>query len=72
MIDRPWLGSYPQGVPADIDASRYTSLGGGAGRCSARSCGGAGRTAAPTAGPRGAGVGGAACCTCCRTAASWG
>ncbi|MDM0036591.1 long-chain-fatty-acid--CoA ligase [Variovorax sp. J22P271] len=26
MIDRPWLGSYPQGVPADIDASRYTSL----------------------------------------------
>ena len=26
MIDRPWLGSYPQGVPADIDASRYASL----------------------------------------------
>ena len=26
MIDRPWLGSYPQGVPADIDASRYPSL----------------------------------------------
>ncbi|MDM0027968.1 long-chain-fatty-acid--CoA ligase [Variovorax saccharolyticus] len=26
MTDRPWLGSYPQGVPADIDASRYTSL----------------------------------------------
>jgi long-chain acyl-CoA synthetase len=26
VIDRPWLGSYPQGVPADIDASRYTSL----------------------------------------------
>ncbi len=26
MIDRPWLGSYPQGVPADIDPSRYESL----------------------------------------------
>jgi len=26
VIDRPWLGSYPQGVPADIDASRYASL----------------------------------------------
>jgi len=26
VTDRPWLGSYPQGVPADIDASRYTSL----------------------------------------------
>ncbi|MDM0001546.1 long-chain-fatty-acid--CoA ligase [Variovorax sp. J22P240] len=26
MTDRPWLGSYPQGVPADIDASRYPSL----------------------------------------------
>ncbi|MBT2325949.1 long-chain-fatty-acid--CoA ligase [Variovorax paradoxus] len=26
MTDRPWLGSYPQGVPADIDASRYASL----------------------------------------------
>jgi len=26
VIDRPWLGSYPQGVPADIDASRYPSL----------------------------------------------
>ena len=26
MTDRPWLSSYPQGVPADIDASRYTSL----------------------------------------------
>jgi long-chain acyl-CoA synthetase len=26
VIDRPWLGSYPQGVPADIDPSRYTSL----------------------------------------------
>lgn len=26
MIDRPWLGSYPQGVPADIDASHYPSL----------------------------------------------
>ncbi|MEJ8857729.1 long-chain-fatty-acid--CoA ligase [Variovorax robiniae] len=26
MTDRPWLASYPQGVPADIDASQYTSL----------------------------------------------
>ena len=26
MTDRPWLTSYPQGVPADIDASRYPSL----------------------------------------------
>jgi long-chain acyl-CoA synthetase len=26
MTDRPWLTSYPQGVPADIDASGYTSL----------------------------------------------
>ncbi|RZI94428.1 MAG: long-chain-fatty-acid--CoA ligase [Variovorax sp.] len=26
MTDRPWLTSYPQGVPADIDASQYTSL----------------------------------------------
>jgi len=26
MTDRPWLTSYPQGVPADIDASRYVSL----------------------------------------------
>ena len=26
MTDRPWLSSYPQGVPADIDASRYASL----------------------------------------------
>ncbi|HEY4170446.1 MAG TPA: long-chain-fatty-acid--CoA ligase [Reyranella sp.] len=26
MTDRPWLGSYPPGVPADIDASRYASL----------------------------------------------
>lgn len=24
--DRPWLGSYPEGVPADIDESRYASL----------------------------------------------
>jgi long-chain acyl-CoA synthetase len=24
--DRPWLSSYPPGVPADIDASQYTSL----------------------------------------------
>ena len=23
MNDRPWLASYPQGVPADIDASQY-------------------------------------------------
>ncbi|MGJ7568528.1 long-chain-fatty-acid--CoA ligase [Variovorax sp. GB1R11] len=26
MTDRPWLSSYPQGVPADIDASQYPSL----------------------------------------------
>jgi long-chain acyl-CoA synthetase len=26
VTDRPWLGSYPQGVPADIDASGYRSL----------------------------------------------
>jgi long-chain acyl-CoA synthetase len=26
VIDRPWLASYPQGVPADIDASHYPSL----------------------------------------------
>jgi long-chain acyl-CoA synthetase len=26
MTDRPWLSSYPQGVPADIDASHYPSL----------------------------------------------
>jgi len=26
MNDRPWLASYPQGVPADIDASQYHSL----------------------------------------------
>jgi long-chain acyl-CoA synthetase len=26
VTDRPWLGSYPQGVPADIDASHYPSL----------------------------------------------
>jgi len=26
MTDRPWLSSYPQGVPADIDATRYPSL----------------------------------------------
>ena len=24
--DRPWLKSYPPGVPADIDASQYPSL----------------------------------------------
>ena len=26
MTDRPWLGSYPPGVPADIDPSHYASL----------------------------------------------
>jgi long-chain acyl-CoA synthetase len=26
LADRPWLGAYPQGVPADIDVARYTSL----------------------------------------------
>ena len=26
MNDRPWLASYPPGVPADIDATRYASL----------------------------------------------
>lgn len=26
MDNRPWLGAYPQGVPADIDPSQYTSL----------------------------------------------
>ncbi|WP_418130415.1 long-chain-fatty-acid--CoA ligase [Variovorax sp. 375MFSha3.1] len=26
MTDRPWLSSYPQGVPADVDASQYPSL----------------------------------------------
>lgn len=26
MTDRPWLAAYPQGVPADIDTSQYTSL----------------------------------------------
>ena len=26
MTDRPWLSSYPEGVPADIDASQYASL----------------------------------------------
>ncbi|KQX84507.1 long-chain-fatty-acid--CoA ligase [Variovorax sp. Root473] len=26
MTERPWLSSYPQGVPADIDASQYPSL----------------------------------------------
>ena len=24
--ERVWLGSYPEGVPADIDASQYESL----------------------------------------------
>ncbi|MEY2617812.1 MAG: hypothetical protein RL522_814 [Pseudomonadota bacterium] len=26
MTDRPWLPTYPAGVPADIDATRYASL----------------------------------------------
>ncbi len=26
MTERPWLSSYPQGVPADVDASHYPSL----------------------------------------------
>ena len=26
MTERPWLSSYPQGVPADIDPSQYSSL----------------------------------------------
>jgi long-chain acyl-CoA synthetase len=26
VMDRPWLKSYPAGIPADIDASRYPSL----------------------------------------------
>ena len=26
MTERPWLATYPQGVPADIDATQYTSL----------------------------------------------
>ena len=26
MTDRPWLSSYPQGVPADIDIAQYPSL----------------------------------------------
>jgi long-chain acyl-CoA synthetase len=26
MDTRPWLGAYPQGVPADIDAAQYGSL----------------------------------------------
>ena len=26
MSDRPWLSSYPEGVPADIDVTQYTSL----------------------------------------------
>ena len=26
MSDRPWLNAYPEGVPADIDASQYSSL----------------------------------------------
>jgi len=26
MIDRPWLASYPPGMPADVDPSKYKSL----------------------------------------------
>lgn len=26
MSDRPWLSAYPEGVPAEIDATQYTSL----------------------------------------------
>ena len=26
MTDRPWLSAYPQGVPADIDPTQYSSL----------------------------------------------
>ena len=26
MTDRPWLAAYPQGVPADIDTTQYSSL----------------------------------------------
>ena len=26
MDNRPWLGTYPAGVPADIDATQYQSL----------------------------------------------
>ena len=26
VANRPWLGAYPDGVPADIDVARYTSL----------------------------------------------
>ncbi|HET7132332.1 MAG TPA: AMP-binding protein [Gammaproteobacteria bacterium] len=26
MTDKPWLAAYPQGVPADIDPDRYSSL----------------------------------------------
>lgn len=26
MIERPWLAAYPEGVPAEIDPSRYQSL----------------------------------------------
>jgi long-chain acyl-CoA synthetase len=24
--DRPWLASYPDGVPAEVDVDRYRSL----------------------------------------------
>src|SRR5690554_3062533 len=26
MSKKPWLSAYPQGVPAEIDADRYSSL----------------------------------------------
>ena len=26
MTERPWLAAYPQGVPADVDTTQYTSL----------------------------------------------
>ena len=26
MSNRPWLSSYPQGVPADIDVNQYSCL----------------------------------------------
>jgi len=27
MLDKPWLSSYPQGVPHDVDLTQYASLG---------------------------------------------
>ena len=26
MTERIWLSSYPEGVPADVDPTQYTSL----------------------------------------------